>query len=223
MCAAPKTQPGRSRHQAGAGLLHRHTPGAPDSRAHSLATDPRVVAQFRKDHVPPTRAPPPPGAAHPLGAGPALGACPCGRVIARFRKTTSATTCARRSPRRSPGRRTRPERVRRQEPAPVEGRCGISQKPKPPRPVSMLPQGRGPARVGPAGRSLPPAEAGLLRNFAKKCPQPPTGCFPSRPAPSPSIAAIGPDAELRWRRHSARSATLPFRAPRVSKKNRKPK
>ena len=168
---------------------------------------------------PPDLRPSFPGAAHPPGASPAAGACPGGRVVARFRKKTRPPTCAR----PSPGRHTRPERHQRQEPAsagvacpaggrgrcaisqktrpprpvPVfpaswpglgrtrrEGRCAILQKPRPPRLVLILPRGRGPARAGPGGR--------VVAQFRKKTrPRPPTGPFPSRPAPKPA-------ARRRW-------------------------
>ncbi len=137
-----------------------------------------------------------------------------------------------------------------------EGRCGISQKPSPPR-LAMsrsLPRGQSGARPPlrrPGGRVVaqfrknrahrdlcrsfpgvvappgPDPAGGSLRNFAKKHVrgrQPPLPVTTSPQARrSPLWDRTTADAELRRCRRSARSAILPFRAPRVSKKkgNRK--
>jgi hypothetical protein len=132
--------------------------------------------------------------------------------------------------------KTRPCRTRREEPAPAEagvvarfrknqahrelcpsfrwqGRCAISQKPSPPRPVPVLPlggslrdfakttdaatcahpyPGRALARAEPDERSLPRRGPGLLRNFAKKHPRrlQPAPTRHSQP-PSRPLAPVG--------------------------------
>ena len=160
------------------------------------------LRNFAKLH-PRDRARRSPGA-HPPGAFPAAGACPGGRVVAQFRKTTSAVICACPSPDRAPPCRTR-----------REGCCAISQKPRPPRPVPVLPRvvapdpcrDRGgrvvaqfrknhvrrdlcPSFPGSRPRPVPNPAGGSLRNFAKPRPPRPVPVLP-RVVPPPGSNPAG--------------------------------
>ena len=140
-------------------------------------------------------------------------ACPCesGRC-AIWQRTASPTTYAR----PAPGRRTRPERSQRQASAPAGGSLRISRK------HARRPRRCHPDPSRPPGCSLWQTLAGSLRISRQPRPPPPTGPYTSQPTPKPAArrpwTAPQPTRNSAGARHSARSAILPFCAPRVSRK-----
>jgi hypothetical protein len=147
-----------------------HTLGAPDPRAHSHTTDPRVVAHFAK--TPPRRS----GREEPA---------PAGGSLRNFAKTTSAATGARPSPGRVPS-----------APSPAGGACPggrvVAQfREKHPRPCDrrLLATASPKSATRPCGTAPRPtrtsAGAGAPRAVAKEAPR--AGETP--PHSSPAAAA----------------------------------
>jgi len=168
----------------------------------------------------------------PPAPSPAGGACPGGRVVAQFRKSTSC-----RDLRPSfPGSCPRPRRTRREEPAPAGGSLRNFANPNPPRPVPVFPRVVPQPAPSPAGRACPGGRvvAQFRKNHVRRdrCPSfrrvvprpgsnPARGHLPRRegycaisqeprpPQPVPALPRVGPPPvppptiAHRAKRHSA--------------------